>query len=257
MQRVSIDDPAWLATFPHIVAPLPDEWLPGLLLRCDEVNDWRSGMTLSHIRHSPRKPFINIWHEKTHQLFVVVPNSLNLDSLAQLLATPTSTLLHMTYFVELTRLYDSENPPSRSLHLNPSFPFRVCPECLAQDRLLRRTLVLRYITVCPQHQINLVEKCDCGVQLKLFNRHARPFTCHACSLDWEDLPQYKPHHEVLVRKQKLLIWYEFFFSNCTPEMLWNALNLALPRRSDSTWKIVELDQLVPLLVDRGISPSDF
>ena len=46
MQPVSITDPAWRTTFPLVVAPLAEEWLAGLLLRCDEVNRWDSGTTL-------------------------------------------------------------------------------------------------------------------------------------------------------------------------------------------------------------------
>jgi hypothetical protein len=54
MQTIYISDPEWQETFPHRVAPLPDEWLPGLLLRCDEVNDWDSGKTLMHLRRSTK-----------------------------------------------------------------------------------------------------------------------------------------------------------------------------------------------------------
>jgi hypothetical protein len=43
MQPVLLDDPAWQTTFPHRVTPLHEEWLAGLLLRCDEVNHWASG----------------------------------------------------------------------------------------------------------------------------------------------------------------------------------------------------------------------
>jgi hypothetical protein len=52
MQPVYITDPAWRTTFQHLVAPLPNEWLLGLLLRCDEVNDWNSGTTFTLFRHS-------------------------------------------------------------------------------------------------------------------------------------------------------------------------------------------------------------
>lgn len=43
MKPITIDDPAWYTTFPHLVEPREDEWLPGLLLHCDEVNHWQSG----------------------------------------------------------------------------------------------------------------------------------------------------------------------------------------------------------------------
>jgi hypothetical protein len=49
MRDIHIADPAWRTTFPHLVAPLPHEWLAGVLLRCDERNCWGSGTTLGHV----------------------------------------------------------------------------------------------------------------------------------------------------------------------------------------------------------------
>ena len=36
MHDIHISDPAWRTTFPYLVAPLPNEWIAGVLLRCDE-----------------------------------------------------------------------------------------------------------------------------------------------------------------------------------------------------------------------------
>src|SRR5712691_6440764 len=44
-----MDTPAWQQTLPRRVTPFPDEWLPGLLLRCDEVNHWESRATLAYL----------------------------------------------------------------------------------------------------------------------------------------------------------------------------------------------------------------
>lgn len=38
MNAIAFSDPGWQATFPHRVTPLYEEWLAGLLLRCDEIN---------------------------------------------------------------------------------------------------------------------------------------------------------------------------------------------------------------------------
>jgi hypothetical protein len=38
MPPLHISDPAWQTAFPFLVAPYEDEWLTGLLLRCDEAN---------------------------------------------------------------------------------------------------------------------------------------------------------------------------------------------------------------------------
>ncbi len=50
MQTLPLGDPAWFTTFPHRVRPIADEWLPGLLLRCDEANAWNSGTTFRSLR---------------------------------------------------------------------------------------------------------------------------------------------------------------------------------------------------------------
>jgi hypothetical protein len=57
MQSIGLDHPAWLTTFPHRVTPLYEEWLAGLLLRCDEVNHWASGTTFTLLKQesSPMK----------------------------------------------------------------------------------------------------------------------------------------------------------------------------------------------------------
>ncbi len=49
MHAIHISDPAWRTTFPHLVAPLPNEWIAGVLLRCDERNFWGSGTALGHV----------------------------------------------------------------------------------------------------------------------------------------------------------------------------------------------------------------
>ena len=49
MPHIHISDPAWQTTFPFLVAPMQDEWLTGLLLRCDEAKHWGRGTTLAHL----------------------------------------------------------------------------------------------------------------------------------------------------------------------------------------------------------------
>ena len=56
MQTLSLGDPHWFTTFPRRVAPLPDEWLAGLLLRCDETNHWESGETFRYLLRSTDHP---------------------------------------------------------------------------------------------------------------------------------------------------------------------------------------------------------
>ncbi len=274
MHSISLDDPAWQTTFPHRVAPLPDEWLPGLLLRCDEANHWGSRTTLTHLLRPGPEKFHRCWRTETSNLALIVRRALNLDYLAQLLALPKSALLATTYYAELDRLYGYQVTRLFPRHLNPSFSFHLCPACVAEARLLRRTLTLAQVTLCPQHQVALLEQCNCGTPLRLFHRQARPFTCHTCGLDWGDLPRIEAAPSRLVLEQKLLSWYVFFFSQGTSMLVWRAIQLinGVPvekqeNQMDSLEKWskflsafsrepLPLGILVAWLVERDLSPHD-
>src|SRR6266516_3798461 len=171
MTRIHLSEPAWKTTFPFLVEPRENEWLTGLLLHCDEVNHWGSGTTLTHICHM---------NEKTAKstLTLIVPSGLSRDALANALAVPHESIIATTYQAELTRMYGGVAP--HALLLSTSFSFRLCPACVAQDRLLTRTLVLPHITICPQHQADVVRS-------KI--------------------------------EEQLLSYYQFFWTYGTPEML--------------------------------------
>jgi hypothetical protein len=182
-------------------------------------------------------------------LIVIQPYSLNLDYLAQRLFLPTNALLATTYHLELTRLYDQARPRPELLHT--SFAFQLCPQCITEARLLRRTLTLPHIITCPQHHLRLTEQCQCGTLLHLFHRQALPFTCHMCGQDWAKLPRVEATAADLAREQKFLRWYAFFFSREAPSMTKEMLRLltgSILKRS--------LGSLIALLVERGQSPQD-
>lgn len=223
MQTIYISDPEWQETFPHRVAPLPDEWLAGLLLRCDEANDWESGTTFAHFRRAIK------WQGSTEP-YLTVPSALKLDYLAQCLGLPISDLLATTYQSELARCYGA--PDVHYKQLSTFFVLCVCPECLAQNRRMRRALALPGIGYCPDHHIALVEKCLCGAPLQLFSRHTQPFTCHFCGLDWASLPRLPAEKEKAASEQKLLSCYEFFFSKGTPELLEEVLWRLTPKLAE-------------------------
>lgn len=217
MQRIHISNPAWRTTFPRLIAPLPNEWMAGLLLRCDETNFWGSGTTLGHVLRPESK------RSAMNDLSSIVPTVIDLEALAQALAVPLSSIVATTYLAELARLYDVT-----SLHaklLSSSFGFRLCPTCVASERKLSRLLTLPHITHCPMHQIALVRMCSCGAPLRLFHRQARPFTCHKCGRDWKNLPPQKMDSERMEVEQQLLCYYNFFFTQGTPELLASALRL--------------------------------
>lgn len=217
MPHIHISDPAWQTTFPFLVAPMPDEWLTGLLLRCDEANHWGSGTALAHIFRMDEKP-------AQQHLNLIVASGMKLGYLAQALAVPLHSILATTYQAELVRLYDIEDP-QMALLSHTTFSFRLCPACVAEKRQLSRKLALPHITVCPRHRVTLVNTCLCGRPLRPFHRQAAPFVCAKCSLHWAELPQKEADRTRIEREEKLLSYYEFFFTRGTPEILASALRL--------------------------------
>lgn len=102
MKKLFLNEFTWNVTFPHLVTPLQDEWLPGLLLRCDAANHWESGMATTHLFRSTSRSLLR--GRKGKPNWIVVPLSA-LEYMAQVLAIPVSTLLATTYQKELMRLY--------------------------------------------------------------------------------------------------------------------------------------------------------
>ncbi|GHO90781.1 hypothetical protein KSF_008290 [Reticulibacter mediterranei] len=249
MEKTFLNEAAWQNMFPHRVIPMPDEWLPGLLLRCDEVNHWGNRTTLTHLLAASPEKFHRCWRTANPYLVLIQPSSLNLDYLAQRLSIPTTTLLTTTYHSELLRLYDKERPHPRLLR--SSFTFHLCPICLSEARILRRTLALPHITHCPQHQVTLLSQCRCGASLQLFQPQTRPFTCHICGLDWAELAWIGADLSRVELERSMLTWYEFFFSRGSVEILRSALQLM----TGSTRKRIPLSELVTLLAQRGRSPQ--
>src|SRR5229473_614941 len=176
MQGLSQVNPVWMRTFPHRVAPMNDEWFPGVLLRCDEANGWSSGTTFRYLRQ----------HAKLERFgpkprLMIVPAAI-LEALAQFLLIPEERLFATTYHAELARLYGTHHPHGRLL--STQFTFHLCPACVAHTRLLKRTLMWPHLHFCPLHRMELRNTCQCGVALWPFSGKGSPFTCFACGLDW-------------------------------------------------------------------------
>ncbi len=271
MPRIHISDPAWQITFPHLVAPLHNEWLAGLLLRCDERNLWRSGTTVTHLlREVSKEQVISL-----DLLNLIVPSSsLPLESLARLLAVQTSAIIATTYLAELSRFYHTQEP--HPMQLASSLAFHLCPVCVAESRLLTRTLTLPHITTCLQHQVMLVENCQCGTPLRLFQRRMPPFTCSTCGQDWAELPRLEADPECIKSAEQHLLFYEFFLTKGTPELLASAFRLIYdsvvekgeirvslldedtryPHDGRSYQRTTSLGHLVGSLVQLHLSPRD-
>ncbi len=210
MPRIHLADPAWKTTFPFLVEPRENEWLTGLLLHCDEVNHWGSGTTLTHICRRNEKTA-----KSTSTL--IVPSGLELSTLADQLSVPLESIIATTYQRELARISGVVDP--HALLLSTSFSFRLCPACVAEDRLLTRTLVLPHITICPRHQIWLVNTCLCGATLRPFHWRALPFRCFKCGLGWAELPRNKADIARIEIEEQLLSYYQFFWTYGTPQVL--------------------------------------
>lgn len=225
METIELWHAGWFATLPHRVTPLQNEWLPGLLLRCDEANHWRSKKTLYFLLLPSRKQY-----PTDPPLFIVAPDILDLEALTRTLAVSVNDLLATTYQVELSRCYGIRDPQPWLL-LRPSISFHLCPECLAHHRLLPRFLALPHITTCPSHRLVLVDTCLCGTPLQLFHPQGLPFTCYRCGLDWSRLPRVKPPPQQMAQEQNYLTWYAFFFSSGSPKVLQYAFALLDEKRS--------------------------
>lgn len=288
MKALVFDDSAWQTTFPHRVAPLPDEWFPGLLLRCDEANHWESGTTFRSLLHSTHHPGFG-----PGSSLIVIPLSM-LEYLAARLLISVEDLLATTYCLELARLYPSSAPHSEHL-LGPRrganihfflekgaarktitavSGFHICPLCLVQDRLLRRTIMIPHLKYCPTHHIAFHTHCACGCPLLLFSQGKRPFQCFVCGLDWTQLPCIQLLADQGMLEQDLWALYEFFLFKGTNELRAFALHLARPHmREHELFELklsgrrvkpitmraldtLSLKYLVDILVSVGISPKD-
>lgn len=211
MRQISLSEPAWQTTLPHRIAPRPEEWFPGLLLRCDEANQWGTRTTLAYVLRGGSVKFHRCWRTDTPNLTVVLPSSLDLGYLAQLLAVPIQSIIDTTYQAEIVRVVGKcRLHPNYLAHV---FSFQVCPACIAEDRMLRREVVLPYLQFCSKHKIAFVKICQCGSTLRLFKKHTQPFRCYQCGLDWSDLPRVEASFEEAVLNQQFLDWYTFFFSH--------------------------------------------
>jgi hypothetical protein len=223
MLAVRLDQDTWQTTVPRRVAPQADEWLASLLLRCDEANYWASRTTFASLLRAGTEQKFGCWNRILPHLIVVPWRSSLLSSFAHLLAVDPAVLLRTTYQGELARLYATSNPAPA--WLNPAVTFQVCPRCLAEQRLLRRTLVLPHLTLCPVHQMVLQSHCRCDQALDLFPWETAPFTCGHCGLAWSRLPRIKARPERLRVEQQMLAWYTFFLTHGTPALMRAACNI--------------------------------
>jgi len=288
MPQTTATSPNWPTSFPHVVEPYPDEWFAGLLLRCDEANHRESGTTWRYLLRSTTHPGFG-----PGSSLIVIPEAM-LISLAQKLTISREQLLATTYTHELARLYTPFRPragnllgPRRGVTIPPLLSksignpasatmvgFHICPICIEQARLLRRTAVLPHLKYCPTHHVAFHTHCTCGSPLILFTRRQQPFVCFTCGLDWAQLPHIQPDPEETMLESDLWALYEFFLVKGTKELKTVALSLVrdfvkthrpfplklMSGRTlfalTSNLDLFSLGYVVDLLVSFGISPDE-
>lgn len=267
MFSIGIRSARWRTTFPNLAEPQKEEWLLGLLLRCDEVNGWFSGTAATYTARLTTGP-----HTLGRPALFVVASFFELPLLAERLSVTPAEIFPTTFLLPLQRLYTPAAP--NVAQLGPAPPFRVCPECVAQGHMLHRSLALPAINHCPIHHLVLQTACCCGLPLLPFAWHTKPFTCKGCGMLWSDLPRLPADLASLQLEIKLLSLYWFFLTQGTPEIMTYSLRLIralqlkgteqgtmLPGNS-SLFKgtyysgTVSLAFLVTKLVSQGITVED-
>ncbi|HEY7348328.1 MAG TPA: TniQ family protein [Ktedonobacterales bacterium] len=267
VDSIGIHDPHWRTTFPDRVLPQEGEWLLGLLLRCDEANGWFSGTTALYIARFATGP-----QTLSRSALFVMGSIFELPLLAERLVVTPKEIFATTFTAPLQRLYAPASP--NVAQIGPSPPFRVCPKCLAQNKLLPLSLALPAIQNCPTHHLVLQTVCCCGVPLRPFSRHIKPFTCEKCGLYWSNLPQLPAEPAALKIEAKLYSLYGFFLTKGTPEIIAYALRLIRTSEAKNTKRettepggsslfknsyysgTVSLAFLVTNLVGQGITMED-
>ncbi len=213
-------DPRWMDTLPRRVAPWEDEWLPGLLLRCDAVNVWPAGSTARLL-----SPGIGSQKLTRPDYFVTAPG-LDLPRLAALLALPLARVEETTFRAALSRLRarddggdgDDSAAASSGHLLSPAYLFCVCPPCVAEQHLLARWLAFPLLGCCPRHGVRLRVRCRCGAVLQPFRYGSAPFACADCGRPWATLPAEPPPDEDAARERAVLSLYDVFLTGGTPAL---------------------------------------
>lgn len=223
MKPLGIDDARWQTTVPQLVSPRADEWLPGLFLRCDLANGWASRATVGHLMRLGKLQLREAWHSDLLNLIAWGASASYLQQLAQLLALSPQQVRGTTYTDELERLF--RLPKVHATMVTLVFVFQLCPACIAEAHLLRRELVLPYLSVCLEHQLTLQQRCTCGANLRIFARRAAPFCCYQCGQAWGSLPRQAITGEARVLAEQLLAWYHFFLREGTPAIIQRTLDL--------------------------------
>lgn len=217
-------DTRWSASLPHLVSPLPDEWLPGLLLRCDEANGWPVGTTASLVVDAHHTNKLRGQHRPRS---FVMARALDVPKLADITDRPVAEIVETTFGAALLALFPAADfSVSTDRFLAVVSYWRICPACVAEQRLLGRFLALPLVEHCPLHGIAFVSECRCGVPLDPVKVGGRPFACHACGSSWDDLPRVQPDAGVSHRSHRAWDLYELFLTRRDATLIETVRDLA-------------------------------
>src|SRR5258708_2819787 len=182
LSSVATGEPTWGATLPHLIVPHADEWLLGLLLRCDLANGWCAGTTARLVAVAPLAE-----SPRVSPGFFITATLFDLKRLAELIAVPAIAVADTTFKDALGRFNTARRPHARTL--GAPTRLRVCPACVAEDRLLLKSSVLTGLSTCTVHQLMLQSRCACTSALFPWGKRTQPFTCGACGQSWDNLPR--------------------------------------------------------------------
>ena len=172
---------SWYSTFPELVLLRKNEWLPGVLLRCDDANRWPPG-TVARYGFVPSSGLGTL----NRPVLFLVATTFDLKLLADVMAYSLAALNQTTYRPELSRLYGTSTPNARLF--GPVSPFHCCPLCIRAARYLSRELLVPWVQHCHYHRVQSRYRCDCGARLRPFPKHAvESFACPSCGTPWSDL----------------------------------------------------------------------
>lgn len=236
---------AAIDALPVVVTPRPEELLLGLGLRCDLANGFPAGSTgMMLARHNSGPATYG------RPGFSVTGNVFDLEAFAQLIGSDHQQIVATTYRAELLRLF---GPDVSSKRLGRLGPFRVCPDCIEQDILIRRETILPWVDQCPVHRVALVTRCTCGAVLRPTSSGEEPFTCSSCWAHWGSLPRSTPEPWDDLRQRRIIHAYRVILDrgdDQLPGLIATLSELNGPPRWNTGWSTRPF-QLERLALQKG------
>ncbi|HEX8230556.1 MAG TPA: hypothetical protein VF826_14755 [Chloroflexia bacterium] len=236
-------DAQWHQTFPHLIPLIDEEWLLGLLLRCDEINGWPSGTTACFLGKYSIGP-----GSLAKPALYITGSVLDLDRLAAAMGEDVEQVERTTFAGALQHFFSRSDCTARLLGRTP--PFRICTQCVREQHLLARTSTYPLLRSCPQHRLLFRQVCHCGTPLKAFNAGTPPFTCAACMMPWENLPDVLASKEIADFDAGLSALYGVLLSQFTLKELAGVRRYVTPGVRNGGWP-----ELPPGAFDRGMLPA--